>query len=97
MMIHSPGRPPARPPAVRMPRFTPEQRKRIGDAIDALLKRIREALRPLAQLMRDTAAAIAEAAKSVRQYADTVNRRRPDRPAWASPYGPAPRLHRSRA
>jgi len=96
MMTSPPGRPPARPPVVRMPKFTPEQRERIGAAIDALLKRIREALRPLVQLVRQTGEAIADAAAAVRQYADTVNRRRPDRPAWASPYGPAPRPHRSR-
>lgn len=94
MRITLPGRPPARPPAVRMPRFTPEQRARIGRAIDAMLKRIREALRPVIRAVRDAAQAIAQAAASFHRYADTVNGRRPDRPAWASPYGPAPRRAR---
>jgi hypothetical protein len=31
------------------------------------------------------------AARALQRYAALLNGRRPDRPAWASPYGPAPR------
>jgi acyl-CoA reductase-like NAD-dependent aldehyde dehydrogenase len=74
-----------------MPRFTPEQKARISKAIEAILRRIREALRPLAQLVRETAKAIAQAAASVNRFNDVIRAAHRDRPAWASPYGPAPR------
>lgn len=88
-------RPAARPPArprMTMPRFTPEQKARIHAAVEAIVKRIREALTPLFRAVREAARALAEAARTLA----AAHRPRPDRPAWASPYGPAPRTHRTR-
>ncbi|MFF9265874.1 hypothetical protein [Streptomyces longwoodensis] len=99
MSLNTPTRPAARPtgrPRITVPKLTPEQGERIRAVISALLKRVRDAFRTLARLAREAADAIGRAAASVTQLASTLRAARRDRPAWASPYGPAPRPHRSR-
>lgn len=91
MTVRPAARPAARP-RITLPRPTQEQRARIHAALEALLKRIRDALRPLAQALREAAAAMARATAALARPPGRPAR--PDRPAWASSYGPAPR-HRS--
>lgn len=81
-------------PAVRVPqipRLTPAQRETIGAAISAAMRRIRELFDLLRQVARAWAETLRAATAHARTLADTLNARRADRPAWASPYGPAPR------
>ena len=90
MTAHPAARPPGRP-AIRMPRLTPEHKARIGRALEALLGKLREAFARMAAIARDTGAALREAFAHMRDLARSLPAPTPDRPAWATPYGPAPR------
>lgn len=89
-------RPAARPaarPRITMPRFTPEQKARVRAAVEALLKRFRAACAAVARAFKAATDALRAAVQAMRQYTHTRHR---DRPAWATPYGPAPRHPRTR-
>lgn len=71
---------------------TPEQARAVGAAFERLAawwRHLREQLTALAQRLTAAARDLARFAAQARL---TVCR--PDRPAWVSPYGPAPKGHR---
>ncbi|MFF6801072.1 hypothetical protein [Streptomyces sp. NPDC012616] len=77
---------------MRLTLLTPDQARAVGalfERLTAWWRRIREQLAALAQRIGEAARSLARHAVQVRAAA-----RRPDRPAWASPYGPAPKGHR---
>lgn len=81
------SRPPGRPAVPPIRPFTPEQKARLSNAINTITSRIRDTFRALRPV-------VAAAARAIRQLATTLRtaaRPQPDRPAWASPYGPPAR------
>lgn len=84
------ARPPARP-AIRIPRFTPQQKARISATLEALLGKLRRAFARMAALARHAADTLREAAAHMKDMARSLPAPHRDRPAWATPYGPAPR------
>ncbi|MDQ0961966.1 hypothetical protein QFZ66_005844 [Streptomyces sp. B4I13] len=77
---------------MRLTLLTPDQARAVGAALDRLAawwRRLREQFTALARRVIDTA-------RDLTRLADLAHAavHRPDRPAWASPYGPAPKGHR---
>ncbi|KUN37735.1 hypothetical protein AQJ30_15745 [Streptomyces longwoodensis] len=74
---------------MRITLLTPEQARAVGAALDAArtwFQRLRKLLAWAAEQIRESAAHMQRLADYLRSV-----RFRPDRPAWASPYGPAPK------
>jgi len=72
-------------------RLTPEQARAVGEQ----LARVSEWFRQFCEQLRALARQVAEALRPVARLAEQLRPalERPDRPAWASPYGPPPRRH----
>lgn len=84
------ARPPARPP-IRAPRLTPEQKARISAALEALIGKLRRAFARVAAAARLAAETLRAAVDHLKTLTRSLPAPRADRPAWATPYGPAPR------
>lgn len=77
---------------MRIIRLTPEEARAAGETLQRLLGWFRQ----LREQLRLAALRALEALRSLTAFAERVRAARatcPDRPAWASPYGPAPRRH----
>ncbi|CAL9610178.1 hypothetical protein SUDANB1_05609 [Streptomyces sp. enrichment culture] len=76
---------------MRITRLTPEQARAIGE----VFARVTDWFRTLYDQLRAFAARLAETLRPLVRLAEQIRQhpaaRRRDRPAWASPYGPAPR------
>ncbi|MEU0060725.1 hypothetical protein [Streptomyces sp. NPDC006334] len=71
---------------MRITLLTPEQAREVCATITAWFERLREQLLALGQRLIETARQLVRLAPQIR-----AARTRPDRPAWASPYGPTPK------
>ncbi|MFB0617280.1 hypothetical protein [Streptomyces sp. AGS-58] len=77
---------------MRITLLTGEQARAVGAALERLCtwwRRFRESLVALAKRIAETARHTVRLATQIRAV-----QARTDRPAWASPYGPAPKGHR---
>ncbi|MGW1527551.1 hypothetical protein [Streptomyces sp. NPDC002159] len=72
--------------------LTPEEARVAGERLQHILSLLRQ----LREQLRLAARSVPEALRAVTAFAERVRAARaacPGRPAWASPYGPAPRRH----